>query len=109
MPFPSPGDLPHPGVEPKFLASPTLAGGFFTRGPPGKPNLVPLNNIRMGERASLYKITTSCLGSPEGLPLWEGSLFVSFAVEAGTPHIEWSRMGCARCVGRGGQSGQVQV
>ena len=30
LPFPSPEDLPHPGMEPP---SPTLAGGFFT----GKP------------------------------------------------------------------------
>ena len=30
MPFPSPGDLPDPGIEPVALASPALAGGFFT-------------------------------------------------------------------------------
>ena len=29
LPFPSPGDLPDPGIEP---ASPALAGGFFTTG-----------------------------------------------------------------------------
>ena len=29
--FPSPGDLPDPGIEPK---SPALAGGFFTAEPP---------------------------------------------------------------------------
>ena len=33
LPFPSPGDLPDPGIEPK---SPALAGGFFTTEPPGK-------------------------------------------------------------------------
>ena len=27
---PPPGDLPDPGIEPKSLMSPTLAGGFFT-------------------------------------------------------------------------------
>ena len=32
--FPSPRDLPKPGVEPM---SPALAGGFFTTEPPGKP------------------------------------------------------------------------
>ena len=32
--FPSPRDLPDPGIEP---ASPALAGGFFTSEPPGKP------------------------------------------------------------------------
>ena len=34
LPFPSPGDLPDPGIKP---ASPTLAGSFFTTEPPGKP------------------------------------------------------------------------
>ena len=33
-PFPSPGDLPDPGIE---LASPALAGRFVTIVPPGKP------------------------------------------------------------------------
>ena len=33
LPFPSLGDLPNPGVEPK---SPALAGGFSTTEPPGK-------------------------------------------------------------------------
>ena len=36
LPFPSPGDLPHPGIESAFLVSPALAGGFFTIAPPGK-------------------------------------------------------------------------
>ena len=31
LPFPSPEDLPNPGIEPVSLASPALAGGFFTR------------------------------------------------------------------------------
>ena len=31
--FPSPGDIPDPGIEP---TSPALAGGFFTPDPPGK-------------------------------------------------------------------------
>ena len=34
FPFPPPGDLPDPGLEPM---SPALAGGFFTPEPPGKP------------------------------------------------------------------------
>ena len=29
MPFPSPGDLPDPGVEPTSLMSPALASRFF--------------------------------------------------------------------------------
>ena len=34
MPFPPPGDLPNPGIEP---ASPAMAGRFITTEPPGKP------------------------------------------------------------------------
>jgi len=34
VPFPSPGHLPDPGIEPE---SPALTGGFFTAVPPGKP------------------------------------------------------------------------
>ena len=30
MPFPPPGDLPDPGIEPESPASPAFAGGFFT-------------------------------------------------------------------------------
>ena len=33
LPFPSPGNLPNPGIEP---ASPALADGFSTAEPPGK-------------------------------------------------------------------------
>ena len=35
--FPSPGDLPDPGIEPQ---SPALEGGFFTTEPPGKPTSI---------------------------------------------------------------------
>ena len=37
LPFPPPGDLPDPGIEP---ASPALAGGFFTTKSPGKPSII---------------------------------------------------------------------
>ena len=30
FPFPNPGDLSYPGIEPTSLMSPELAGGFFT-------------------------------------------------------------------------------
>ena len=32
----SSGDLPDPGIEPVYPASPALAGGFFTTASPGK-------------------------------------------------------------------------
>ena len=37
LPFPTPLDLPDPGIEPVPLASPAMAGRFFTTIPPGKP------------------------------------------------------------------------
>ena len=37
LPFPSPGDLPNPGIE---LEPPALGGGFFTTEPPQKPEVV---------------------------------------------------------------------
>ena len=39
LPCSAPGDLPDPGTEPASLASPTLAGGFFTTATPGKLTL----------------------------------------------------------------------
>ena len=35
LPFPSPGDLPNPGIKPESPASPALARRFFTTEPPG--------------------------------------------------------------------------
>ena len=40
LPFPTPGDRPDPGIKPTFLASPALAGGFFTIAPLGKPSIL---------------------------------------------------------------------
>ena len=36
LPFPSPGDLPDPGIKPASLTSLVLAGGFFTTSAIGK-------------------------------------------------------------------------
>ena len=37
VPCPPPGDLTDPGIEPLSLASPALAGGFFTTNATWKP------------------------------------------------------------------------
>ena len=37
MPFPAPGNLPNPGIEP---ASPELAGSFFTTESQGKQDIL---------------------------------------------------------------------
>ena len=44
-PFPPPGDLLHPGIEPMFvasLASAALEGRFFTTAQPRNPNIGPV-------------------------------------------------------------------
>ena len=38
LPCPPPGDLLESGIEPACLASPALAGRFFTTVPPGRPH-----------------------------------------------------------------------
>ena len=37
LPFPTPGDLPNPGIEPTYPTAPAATGRFFTTEPPGKP------------------------------------------------------------------------
>ena len=37
LPFPSPGNLAYPGIEPTSPVSSALAGKFFATEPPGKP------------------------------------------------------------------------
>ena len=51
--FPSPGDLPDPGIKPLF---PAPVGGFFTTEPPGNPHFVIVNRILEWH---MRKITTS--------------------------------------------------
>ena len=36
LPFPTPRDLPNPGIEPESPEAPALPGGFFITEPPGK-------------------------------------------------------------------------
>ena len=40
LPFPTSEDLPQPGIETASVASPALAGRFFTTVPPGKPKFL---------------------------------------------------------------------
>ena len=63
LPFPTPGDLPNPGIEPMSPASSALAGGFLTNESPRKPN----NTAK-----SLQSCPTLCNpldGSPPGSPI----------------------------------------
>ena len=45
LPFPSPGDLPDPGIEVMSLASATLTGGLSNLQPPSPDRLFHLQNI----------------------------------------------------------------
>ena len=45
LPFPTPGDLPSPGIKLKSIASPVLAGGFFITVLPGKPGEKGINRL----------------------------------------------------------------
>ena len=54
LPFPSPEDLPGPGIKP---TSPALAGGFFTTVPPGKPQCRDKKLIHMVRDLYLRNVT----------------------------------------------------
>ena len=57
LPFPSPRDLPDPGIEPSSLTSPVLAGGFLTNEPPGKPQEI----AKIGRKGHLFDTKVSTL------------------------------------------------
>ena len=61
FPFPTPGDLPDPGIEPMSLESPALEGRYTTV-PPVKPNIWVISEDQQTFSASL------CVYSFEYLP-----------------------------------------
>ena len=63
LPFPSPEDLPNPGIAPTSLASPTLADRFFTTVSPGKP--------MMFAKCLLKKIILEKIRSQETRQIWK--------------------------------------
>ena len=68
LPFPSPGDLPDPGIERASHASPALSGGFFTTVPPGTPHVwrAITNNSRENEEAGPKQEGCSAVDVPGG-------------------------------------------
>ena len=46
LPFPTPGDLPNPGMEAVSPASPALTDGFFTTGATREAQRVTVEGIR---------------------------------------------------------------
>ena len=55
--FPSPMDLPNPGMEPMF---PALAGVFFTSEPPGKPKMNSYRESKEGEKSLISIVELFC-------------------------------------------------
>ena len=53
LPFPTPGDLPDPGIEPMSLESPVLAGRFFTTSATWEAHGVPKEKWKSKAETSL--------------------------------------------------------
>ena len=88
LPFPTPGDLPGPGIEP---TTPALAGGFFTTVPPGRPQENPWRALK-GHRASL---------------LFSNQLFTSLLCSSWVCHLEeagekWILLAASHAAGEAG-------
>ena len=80
MPFPSPGDLPDPGIEPR---SPTLQADTLTSEPPGKPvhtykTVLPLIIFLMSSLIPLQLLTLQCSLKIPNRPLPLYSLYGLF-------------------------------
>ena len=78
LPFPYPGDLPQPRIEPVSSVSPTLTGGFFTTEPPGKPLMHYVTGHRVQSVAASHSVYIVCSGLlmwAQGPPLSPGSSF----------------------------------
>ena len=58
MPFPSPGNLPDPGIQLEF---PALAGGFFTAETPEKPQRKKGKTLTMVYEVLHYLVPISSL------------------------------------------------
>ena len=59
LPFPPPGDLPDPGIEPVSLASSALAGGVLTTEPPGKPGLPIIPAYKHYRQIEVYYVSVT--------------------------------------------------
>ena len=59
--FPTPGDLPNPGIGTASLVSALLAGGFFTTGTPYM-SFTPVFLLKMNEQEEMVKGKKLALG-----------------------------------------------
>ena len=59
LPFPFPGDLPNPGIDPR---SPALQADALPSEPPGKPQYVALDKVEsclLINMVALYKVSNT--------------------------------------------------
>ena len=82
LPFPSPGDLPDPGIEP---GSPALEADALTSQPPGKPR-VPKRGRREAASPSV--------DPPEASQGHFHSLFLAGASHKASPEPRGPKAGC---------------
>ena len=82
LPFPAPGYLSNPGIEP---ASPALAGRFFTTVPPGKTS-----QKRRGESFSIFERRILGQWSYTSTCLWKCSWKHSLTNKTKSTHTLWA-------------------
>ena len=75
--FPSPGDLPDPGIKPRY---PTLQADALTSEPPGKPRPIYLYLLLLFTLLMLYLRIHCQTQSQEDLPLFSYKSFMALAL-----------------------------
>ena len=79
LPFPSPGDLPNPGLEP---TSPALAGGFFTTEPKNG------SEVKWKSLNHVWLFVTPWTIQSMEFSLLQG-IFPTQGLNPGLPHCKW--------------------
>ena len=86
LPFPPPGDLPDPGIEPTTLMSPALAGGFLSSSTTLETDKIIIFKPTRSYRFCLLSVSQLCSLLPCVAP-W--SSLARFGIDCQPPN--WSR------------------
>ena len=117
MPFPSPGDIPNPGIKP---ASPALADIVFTAEPPGKPLISGRAGILKLDFSNPIRALRHCFNLPslsrftyEASSLFLDGIMSWFLIEGQAEGASWplgfrpwDQGSCAQWAGQAGPSGR---
>ena len=74
LPFPSPEDLPNPGIEPMLLMSPALAGRFFTTNAIWEALYIFIYTGRSPGERNGYTLQYSCLENSMDIGAWRATV-----------------------------------